>query len=159
MNRMLGGQWETFYLVALEMNWMFKGQWGNILFSGQWKVPSLVALWMFHVWLPLEGEGKTSFLFPSIFHLIKFYLYLFPIDFKVLFYHGSKPLLHIFLHFPWPINYNHAFRITKSSTHLTPNWLKIEDLFLFFNSWHCAQLRFMGLKLHKWTKNRLESHP
>jgi len=44
MNRMLGGQWETFYLVALEMNWMFKGQWGNILFSGQWKVPSLVAL-------------------------------------------------------------------------------------------------------------------
>jgi hypothetical protein len=29
---------------------------GIILFGGQWKVPSLVAIGMFHVWMPLEGE-------------------------------------------------------------------------------------------------------
>jgi len=29
--------------MALEMNPMLGGQWGNILFGGQWKVPSLVA--------------------------------------------------------------------------------------------------------------------
>jgi len=29
---------------------------GIILFGGQWKVPSLVAIEMFHVWMPLEGE-------------------------------------------------------------------------------------------------------
>jgi len=28
-------------LVALEMNPMYGGQWGSILLSGQWKVPSL----------------------------------------------------------------------------------------------------------------------
>jgi hypothetical protein len=27
-----------------------------------------------------------------------------------------------FLHFPWPINYNHTSRRTKFSTHLSPNW-------------------------------------
>jgi hypothetical protein len=30
-------------------------------FGGLWKVPSLVVLGMFHVWLPLEGKGETSF--------------------------------------------------------------------------------------------------
>jgi len=31
--------------------------------GGQWKGPSLVAIGMFHVWMPLEGEGerKASF--------------------------------------------------------------------------------------------------
>jgi hypothetical protein len=87
---------EASCLVALEMNRMFESQWVNNLFGGQWKVPSLVALWMFHVWLPLEGKGKTSFSLPSIFHPTRFYLNIFSIDFKVLFYHGSRPLLHIF---------------------------------------------------------------
>jgi hypothetical protein len=43
------------------MNPMFEGEWENILFGGQWKVLSLVAPRMFHVWLLLEGKGKTSF--------------------------------------------------------------------------------------------------
>jgi hypothetical protein len=29
--------------MALETNPMLEGQWENILFGGQWKVPSLVA--------------------------------------------------------------------------------------------------------------------
>ncbi len=40
------------------------GQWGSILFNGQWKVPCLVSF---------EGKGKTSFLPPSTFHPIRFY--------------------------------------------------------------------------------------
>jgi hypothetical protein len=42
--------------------------------GGQWKVPSLVARGMFHVQMPLEGEGETSFSTPSTFHPIRFYL-------------------------------------------------------------------------------------
>jgi hypothetical protein len=42
--------------------------------GGQWKVPSLVALGIFHVWLFLEGKEKTSFSPPSIFPPIRFYL-------------------------------------------------------------------------------------
>jgi len=30
------------------MNTMLAGQWANILFNNQWKVPSLVGLGMFH---------------------------------------------------------------------------------------------------------------
>jgi hypothetical protein len=82
--------------VAFEMNPMLGCQWGNIFFGGQWKVSNLVALGMFHVWLPLERERKTSFSPPSIFYPIRFYLNLFSIDFKVIFYHGSKLLLDIF---------------------------------------------------------------
>jgi hypothetical protein len=66
------------------------------LLGTQWKVPSLVAFGMFYVWLPLEGKGEAFSSPPSIFHPIKFYLNLFSLDFMVLFYHGSKPLLHIF---------------------------------------------------------------
>jgi hypothetical protein len=82
---------------------MLGGQRGSILFGGQWKVPSLVAFEMFHAWLLLEGEGEregeTSFSPPSIFHPIRFYINTFSIDFKVLLYHGSRPLLHVFLSF------------------------------------------------------------
>jgi hypothetical protein len=114
MNSMFGGPWNVpclmafgmFHawwplkriqcLVALEMNPMLGGQWGSILFGGQWKVPSLVALGMFHAWVPLEGEGKTSFSPPSTFYPIRFYLNLFSIDFRELFYHYSRLLFHIF---------------------------------------------------------------
>jgi hypothetical protein len=82
---------------------MYSGQWGNILFGGQWKVPSLVAFGMFHAWLLLEGEGekegKSSFSPPSTFHPIRFYLNIYSIGFRVLFYSGSRPLLCIFLSF------------------------------------------------------------
>jgi len=37
-------------------------------FSGLWKVLNLVTLGMFHVWLPLEREGKTFLSPPSTFH-------------------------------------------------------------------------------------------
>jgi hypothetical protein len=36
----LGGLWIVPCLVAFEMNPMLLGQWGNILLSGQWKVPN-----------------------------------------------------------------------------------------------------------------------
>jgi hypothetical protein len=71
---------------------------GSILLSDQWTVPSLVAFGMFHAWLFLEGEGEgeASFSPPSTFYPIKFYLNLSFIDFRVLFYHGSRPLLRVF---------------------------------------------------------------
>jgi hypothetical protein len=77
----LGGPWNVPCFVVLEMNPMFGGQWGSILFGGQSKVPSLAALGMFHASLPLEGEGEASFSPPSIFHAIKIYLNFFSIDF------------------------------------------------------------------------------
>jgi len=53
-----------------------------------------------NVWWPMEGERGTLFTF-SHFLPNKFYLNLFfSIDFKVLLYHGSRPLLTPFLHFP-----------------------------------------------------------
>ncbi len=109
-------------LVALKMNLMLGGQWGSILFGGQWKVPSLVALGMFHAWVPLEGEGKTSFSPLSTFYLIRFYLNLFSIDFKELFYHYLDYYFTSFFLFPWPINYNHAFWGTKFCTHAFLSW-------------------------------------
>jgi hypothetical protein len=51
---------------------------------------------MFHAWWPLEGKGETSFSPTSPFHLKRFYLNIFSIDFRVLLYHGYKPLLCIF---------------------------------------------------------------
>jgi hypothetical protein len=73
--------------------------------SGQWKVLNLVALGMFHVWWPMEGSNawwplgrrKKNIIF-TFFHfhpqqiLFKFFF----IDFKVLLYHGFRPLLYIF---------------------------------------------------------------
>jgi hypothetical protein len=83
----LGGPWKVPSLVALEMNLMLKGQ---------WKVPSLVAFGMFHAWLPFDKKKKilfTSFHFSP--HKILFKPFFF-IDFRVLFYHGYRPLLHVF---------------------------------------------------------------
>jgi hypothetical protein len=72
------------------MNPMLGRQWGNILLGGQWKVPSLMVF---------GRKGKTSFSPPSTFHPIRFYFNVFSIDFKVLFYHGSRPLFHVFSSF------------------------------------------------------------
>ncbi len=96
----------------------------------------LVANGRFHVWLPLEGKGKnmffTSFSPPSTFHPKRFYLNFFSIDFKVLFYHGPRPLLHIFLPFTWSINCTHASWCTKSSTHSSSSWFWSKIFFSFF---------------------------
>jgi hypothetical protein len=82
------------------------GQWGSILFDGQWKVPNLVVNgetfllsgpWKeSNAWMPLEKEGETSFSHFFTFHPIKFYLNFFSFDFVVLRYHGSRSLLRIF---------------------------------------------------------------
>jgi len=91
----LGGQWKVPSLMAIEMKSMFGSQWGIILLGGQWKVPSLVPLEcsMFdYLW----KEKKKSFSPPFIFHPTRFYLNFFSNYFRVLFYHGSRPLLHIF---------------------------------------------------------------
>ncbi len=71
----------------------------------------LDALGMFHVWLSLEGEKEASFSPPFIFHPIRFYLNLLSIDFRVLFYHGSRPLLHAFPSFS--LTYKLQSRILK----------------------------------------------
>jgi hypothetical protein len=50
-----------------------------------------------NAWWSLKGEGETSFFH---FPLQQFYLNLFfSIDLKVLFYHGSRPLLYTFFSF------------------------------------------------------------
>jgi len=64
----------------------------------------LVANGRLQAWWLLEGEGKTSFSPPSTFHPIRFYLNLFSIDFKILFYHGSRPLFHVFSSFSLTYN-------------------------------------------------------
>jgi hypothetical protein len=64
--------------------------------GGQQKVPNLVALGIFHALLLLEGKRNGSFSPPSIIYPKRFYSNLSSIDFRVLFYHGSRPLLCIF---------------------------------------------------------------
>jgi hypothetical protein len=52
-------------------------------------------------WWPMEGEGATPFyLFPLSFQQILLKLSIFSFDLKVLFYHGSRPLLMHSLPFP-----------------------------------------------------------
>jgi hypothetical protein len=64
--------------------------------SDEWKVPSLVANGRFQC-LVAFGRKRISIIFTS-FHFPPQQILLKPffIDFKVLFYHGSKPLLYIF---------------------------------------------------------------
>jgi hypothetical protein len=134
----LGGLWNVPCLLALEMNLIVGGQWGNILLSGQWKVPSLVAFGLFHARSILEGEEKTSFSPRSIFRCISFYLNLFSIDSKILFYHGYRPLLHIFPSFSLTYKLqSHISRYQVFHTLIT-KLILIEDFFLSLNSWHCA---------------------
>jgi hypothetical protein len=68
--------------------------------GGQWNVPSLVANGMFQAWWPMEGEGKTPFhFFPLSRQQILLKPSIFSFDLKVLLYHGSRPLLMLFLPF------------------------------------------------------------
>ncbi len=62
--------------------------------GGQWKVPCLVANGRFHVWWPMEGEGKTPFhLFPLSPQQTLFKPSFFSFDLIVLLYRGFRPLL------------------------------------------------------------------
>ncbi len=140
--RMLSGQWKVPSLMANER---FQAWWPmeGSKFNGQWKVPSLVAnerfqAWWpmkrFNIWWPLEGERKTSFSLllipppPNKYYLNPF----FPIDLKVLFSHGSRPLFYTFPLFSLAINYNHASQCTKSSTHSSLSWFWSK---IFFVPW------------------------
>jgi hypothetical protein len=87
----LDGPWNV---PCLEIN----GETSCLVANGRFQC--LVALGRFQAWWPLEGKGKTSFSPPSTFHPIRFYLNLYSIDFKVLFYHGCRALFTYFLPFP-----------------------------------------------------------
>jgi hypothetical protein len=117
--------------VALEMNSMFRSQWGNILLCGQWKVPSLVALGMFHVWLPLKREGEASFSPPSTFYPIKVYLNFFSIDFRVLFYQGSRSLIRICPSFSLTYKLQSYILRYQVFHTLIAKLILIEDFFIF----------------------------
>jgi len=95
---------------------------GRFKLSGPLNVPCLVAF---------GTKGKKSFSPPSIFHPIRFYLNLFSIDFKVLFYHGYRPLLHIFPYFS--LTYKLQSRISSYQIFHTLNTklILIEDFFPF----------------------------
>jgi hypothetical protein len=92
-----------------------EGEGEGSLLGGQWKVKKKYLFTSSHF------SPNQFLLKPSIF----------PFDFKVLLYHGSRPLLmHSFP--PWTINYDYAFQRNKFST---PSlsiwfWLKISS-FLF----------------------------
>jgi len=58
--------------------------------------------------------------------------FIFSFDFKLLLYHGSRPLLTHFLPFPWPINYDRASQCHKSFPHSLPIWFWLKIYFLFF---------------------------
>ncbi len=99
-----------------------------------------------NVWWPLEGEGKTSFSPPSTFHPIKILFKFFSIDFRVLLYHGSRPLLHNFPSFSLIYKLqSHISRYQVFHTFIA-KLILVEDFFLFLNSWCFAWLRFMSLK-------------
>jgi len=97
--------------------WSMEGEGEGSWLGGQWKIPSLVAIGMFHVWWPLECEGKktpfhlfhfppTTLLMPSIF----------PLDPTVLLYQGPKSSLTPFFLLLRSINYDCAPPCNKSFT-------------------------------------------
>jgi len=106
-----------------------------------------------------KEKVKHLFHFLPFLHPIKFYLSIFSIGFKVLFYHLSRPLLHIFPSFfsTYKLqSHNSKYKIFH--TFIT-KLILIEFFFLFLNSWCHTWLCFMGFQLHKWMKNRLENSP
>jgi hypothetical protein len=122
--------------------------------DGSWKVPRLVANGVasclvingrFQTWWPLEGNEKTSFSPLSTFHPIRFYLNFFPL---ILGFYFTMVLNHYFAYFfsfPWPINYNHASQITKSSTHSSSSWFW-SKIFPFFEFMVLHMITFYGLQ-------------
>ncbi len=112
----------------------------------------------FQVWWPLERERKTSFSFFFIFPLNKIYLNFFSIDFKVLCYHGSRPLFYIFLSFSLTYKLQSHIVMYQVFHTFIAKLILIKYFFHSLNSWSHAWPHFMGLKPHKWMKNHLRSH-
>jgi hypothetical protein len=111
----LGDQCKVPSLVAIGM---FHAWWPLecSMFGGHWNVLSLAAIRMFQAWWPLEGERKTPF---HLFHFPPTTLLtpsIFSFDLTVLLYHGLKPLLMPFFPFLRSINYDCAPQRNKSFT-------------------------------------------
>jgi hypothetical protein len=112
----LGGQWNVPSLVAIGM---FHVWWplGCSMLGGHWDVACLVAIGMFQAWWPMEGERKTHFHlfhFPPTNLLTSSFFFSFGLTF--LLYHGLKPLLTPFFPFLRSINYDCAPQHNKSFT-------------------------------------------
>jgi hypothetical protein len=97
------------------------------MLGGQWKIPGLVAIGMFHAWWPLECsmlgghwnvKEKKNTLSPFPFSPNNLYLcpQFFPLDPTVLLYHGLKPLLTPFYPLLRSKNYDYAPPCNKSFT-------------------------------------------
>jgi hypothetical protein len=67
----------------------------------------------------------------------------------VLLYHNFRPLFTHSLFFPWPINYDHAFRCHKSPTHSLSTQFGKRSFHFCLKLWRCVWPRFIGLKLCK----------
>jgi hypothetical protein len=94
--------------------------------------------WIFSCLVAFGRDEKTSFSPPSIFHPIGFYLIIFSIDLKVLFYHGFRPLLHVFSSFS--LMYTLQSHISKYQVFhkFIVKLILIKDFFLSLNPWHRA---------------------
>jgi hypothetical protein len=121
--------------------------------------PNLLAYGRFQ-FLVANGRRRRNILFTSShFPLNFFYLnFFFPIDLKVLLYHGSRPLLTPFLPFFLPINYNHAYWCNKFLAHSLSIGFWLNFFFLSLNSWRCVWPHLTGFKSHKWMKSCIDSH-
>jgi hypothetical protein len=88
---MFSGPWKVPMFGGLWRVPMFAGQLKLPIFGGPWKVPMEGSIW--------KKKKKHPFhlfsLSPQQFYLNLFFL----IDFKVLLYHGSRPLLYVLLSF------------------------------------------------------------
>ncbi len=110
---LLGGQWKVKEKVlCLVANgrwrkrffawWPMEGGGEGSLFGGQWKVKEKVLC------LVANGRWKTIFfhLFPLSPQPILPKPSIFPLDLKILLYHGFRPLFAHSLPFPWLINHD-----------------------------------------------------
>jgi len=85
-----------------------------------------------NVWWSLKGEGKTSFSLLLTFSQ-QFYLNLiFFIDFKLLLYHGSRPLFCAFPHFSLAYKLQPRILMYQMFHTFIVKLILIEDFFLFF---------------------------
>jgi hypothetical protein len=96
--------------------------------------------------LVVNGRRRRSsfpplFISPSNFFTQTF---IFSFDFKHLLYHGSRPLLMHFLHFPSPINYDRAFRCHKSFLHSLLIWFWLKIIFPFLEIMASHMANFYG---------------
>jgi hypothetical protein len=106
------------------------GQWKVPMFGGSWKIPMFGGLW--------KEKEKHHFDLFSLSPLTHFIQIFFPIDFKVLLYHGSRPLLYTFLSFSLTYKLQPCILMYQVLHTFIAKLILTEDFFLSLNSWHCA---------------------